>query len=181
MAPKILTASVLLVCVGIIGGAQTGDKAMLFTLKSASFNHEGDIPKKHTCDGADVSPALSWSDPPSDTRSFCLIMDDPDAPSGTWVHWVLYDIPGQSRELSENVPKQAELKDGSRQGRNDFQKPGYGGPCPPRGGPHRYYIRLYALDTTLKLPSDATKGDVEKKMKGHVIAHAELMGRYKRG
>jgi len=154
---------------------------MAFTIKSASFVHEGDIPKKHTCDGADVSPPLSWSDPPAGTRSFCLITDDPDAPAGTWVHWVMYNIPGTAREFPENVPKQTELKDGSRQGRNDFQRTGYGGPCPPRGGPHRYYFKLYALDASLSLPSAATKADLEKAMKGHILAQAELMGRYKRG
>jgi Raf kinase inhibitor-like YbhB/YbcL family protein len=181
MTPGIGIASVMLLLFGsMAGGLKMGGTTMAFSMKSASFAHEGDIPKKHTCDGADVSPALSWSDPPAAAQSFSLIMDDPDAPAGTWVHWVIYNIPGQARQLPEDVPKQAELKDGSRQGRNDFAKPGYGGPCPPRGGPHRYFFKLYVLDTKLNLPPSATKADLEKAMKGHVLAQTELMGRYKR-
>jgi Raf kinase inhibitor-like YbhB/YbcL family protein len=153
---------------------------MTFSLQCAAFANEGDIPKKHTCDGTDVSPALSWSDPPAGTRSLCLIMDDPDAPAGTWVHWVLYDLPAQTRALPEGVPKERELKDGSRQGRNDFSRPGYGGPCPPRGAAHRYYFRLYALDAPPGLPPGATKADVERAIEGHVLAQAQIMGRYKR-
>ena len=179
MLPVSVIMSVLLAC-GSMGSGTKGDDTMSFTMKSASFDHEGDIPKKHTCDGADVSPALSWSDPPAGAQSFCLIMDDPDAPAGTWVHWVLYNIPAATRELMENVAKKPELKDGSRQGRNDFRRPGYGGPCPPRGGPHRYFFKLVALDARLNLPSGATKADIEKAIKGHVLAQAELMGRYKR-
>jgi Raf kinase inhibitor-like YbhB/YbcL family protein len=142
--------------------------------------NEGDIPKKHTCDGPDVSPALQWTDPPAGTRTFGLVMDDPDAPGGTWVHWVLFNIPGQLRALPEGVPKDPVLKDGTRQGQNDFRRPGYGGPCPPRGPAHRYYFRLYALDSGLDLPAGAKKADLEKAMKGHVLAEAQLMGRYKR-
>jgi len=153
---------------------------MTLSLKSSAFAHEGNIPQKHTCDGADVSPALSWSDPPAGTQSFSLIMDDPDAPAGTWVHWVLYNVPAQTHELPEGVPKVRELKDGARQGQNDFSRPGYGGPCPPRGAPHRYYFKLYALDGDLNLPAAARKTDVEKAMKGHILAQAQLMGRYKR-
>ncbi len=153
---------------------------MTLSLKSSAFNHEGDIPKKHTCSDADVSPALSWSEPPAGTRSFCLIMDDPDAPGRVWVHWVIYNIPAQARELGEGLPKDAQLKDGTRQGLNDFSRFGYGGPCPPPGGPHRYYFKLYALDTNLSLQPRATKADAEKAMKGHILAQAQLMGRYKR-
>jgi Raf kinase inhibitor-like YbhB/YbcL family protein len=170
---------VLLLCSSIAGCVSTGGNFMTLSIKSSAFNHEGNIPKKYTCDGTNVSPALSWSDPPANTQSFCLIMDDPDAPAGVWVHWVIYNIPPQSTGLAEGIPKQAELKDGSRQGRNDFRDPGYGGPCPP-GGTHRYYFKLYALDITLNLPAGATKADVEKAMKGHILAQAQLMGRYKR-
>ena len=157
-----------------------GGANMTLSLKSPAFNHEGDIPNKHTCSDVDVSPALSWSEPPAGTRSFCLIMDDPDAPGRVWVHWVIYNIPAQSRAFAEGVPKDAELKDGTRQGLNDFSRTGYGGPCPPPGGPHRYYFKLYALDISLSLPPRATKADVEKAMKGHILAQAQLMGRYKR-
>jgi len=153
---------------------------MTFSLQCAAFTHEGNIPRSLTCDGANVSPALTWSDPPAGTMSFCLIMDDPDAPAGTWVHWVLYDLPAQTSALPEGVPKERELKDGSRQGRNDFSRPGYGGPCPPRGAAHRYYFKLYALDARLGLPPGAAKADVEKAMKGHVLAQAQIMGRYQR-
>jgi Raf kinase inhibitor-like YbhB/YbcL family protein len=107
-------------------------------------------------------------------------MDDPDAPGGTWVHWVLFNLPAETRSLPEGVPEDPALKDGSRQGQNDFRRPGYGGPCPPRGPAHRYYFKLYALDSALNLPAGAKKPDVEKAMKGHVLAQAELMGRYGR-
>ena len=170
----------LLLCSGAAGRSVTGGKAMTLSLKSPAFTHEGDIPRKHTCDGADVSPALNWSDPPAGTQSFSLIMDDPDAPGRTWVHWVIYNLPAQARELPEGVPKESELKDGTRQGRNDFAKPGYGGPCPPRGAPHRYYFKLYALDAKLNLPAGAGKAGVESAMKGHILAEAQLMGRYRR-
>jgi Raf kinase inhibitor-like YbhB/YbcL family protein len=175
---RLLAASFL--CCIAAGQPVTGGNAMTFTLKSSAFVHEGDIPSKFTCSGADLSPALTWSDPPGGTQSFSLIMDDPDAPGATWVHWVLYNLPAQTRELPEGVPKEMELKDGSRQGRNDFARPGYGGPCPPRGAPHRYYFKLYALDVRISLPAGAGKADLEKAMKGHILAQAELMGRFRR-
>ncbi len=153
---------------------------MNLQLTSPAFEHEADIPKKHTCDGPDVSPALNWSAPPAGTRSFCLIMDDPDAPGGTWVHWVLYNLPAETRSLAEGIPNEKELADGTRQGRNDFARPGYGGPCPPRGPAHRYYFKLYALDIKLDLPSGATKADLEKAMAKHILAQGQMMGRYKR-
>jgi hypothetical protein len=153
---------------------------MAFELKTAVFAPGGSIPKKFTCDGPDLSPALTWGDPPAGTESFALIMDDPDAPVGTWVHWVLYDLPETARALAENVPKSEELSGGARQGRNDFRKIGYGGPCPPSGAPHRYFFKLYALDAKLNLKAGATKADVERAMKGHILAQAELMGRYQR-
>jgi hypothetical protein len=172
--------AVLLLCGSTAGCSVTGDNVMTLSMNSPAFAHEGDIPKKHTCDGADVSPMLNWNDPPAGTQSFSLIMDDPDAPGGTWVHWVIYNLPAQARALPEGVPKEAELKDGTRQGRNDFSRPGYGGPCPPRGGPHRYYFKLYALDAKLNLPPGASKADLEKAMTGHILAQGQLMGRYKR-
>lgn len=153
---------------------------MAWELKSSAFAAGADIPKKHTCDGADLSPTLTWGDPPDKTASFALIVDDPDAPAGTWVHWVLYNLPGTARELAENIAKEEQLDSGALQGKNDFRRIGYGGPCPPAGPAHRYYFKLYALDAPLNLKAGATKAAVEKAMKGHVLAQAELMGRYKR-
>ena len=153
---------------------------MSFQLTSTAFAAGGTIPKKFTCDGPDVSPALVWADPPAATKSLALIMDDPDAPVGTWVHWVLYDLPSSVRDLPEAVPKQEELPSGARQGRNDFRKIGYGGPCPPAGPAHRYFFKLYALEAKVNLKPGATKADLEKAMKGHILAQTELMGRYGR-
>lgn len=153
---------------------------MNFTLKTTAFQHGGDIPKKYTCEGPDVSPPLSWSEPPSGTESFALIADDPDAPVGTWVHWVAYDLPSTARQLPEGVPKSEEIPGGGRQGMNDFRRIGYGGPCPPPGNPHRYYFKLYALDSKLNLKPSSTKKQIEQGMKGHVLAQAEVMGRFRR-
>ncbi|HYL84811.1 MAG TPA: YbhB/YbcL family Raf kinase inhibitor-like protein [Candidatus Angelobacter sp.] len=153
---------------------------MTWRLASPSFAAGEMIPKKFTCDGPDVSPELTWNDPPSNTQSFALIMDDPDAPAGTWVHWVLFELPAETRELSEGVSRQEQLADGARQGRNDFGKIGYGGPCPPPGKPHRYFFKLYALDAKLGLKAGATKADLEKAMKGHILGQTELIGRYGR-
>jgi Raf kinase inhibitor-like YbhB/YbcL family protein len=171
---------VLLLCGCAAGGSTTGGDVMTLSLKSASFLDEGDIPQKHTCDGVDLSPALNWNDPPAGTQSFSLIMDDPDAPGGTWVHWVLFNVPKQARALPEGVPKNPQLKDGSRHGRNDFKVLGYGGPCPPRGPAHRYFFKLYAVDADVNLTPGASKADLEKAMKGHILAQGQLMGRYKR-
>lgn len=148
-------------------------------LKSQAFDAGNMIPAKYTCDGQDISPPLSWSDPPAATMSFALISDDPDAPMGTWVHWVLWNIPVNARTLEENLPKTASLANGAKQGTTDFHRVGYGGPCPP-SGTHRYYFKLYALDTTLDLPSSTTKKDLEKAIEGHILAQTELMGTYRR-
>ncbi len=153
---------------------------MPFTLESSAFNQGGDIPRKFTCEGDDVSPALSWSEPPAATKSLVLIADDPDAPAGTWVHWVLFDVEPNLRSLPEGIAKVEEVQGVGRQGLNDFRKAGYGGPCPPPGKPHRYFFKLYALDSRLALPPRASKRDVERAMQGHILAQAELMGRYKR-
>jgi Raf kinase inhibitor-like YbhB/YbcL family protein len=153
---------------------------MVFALKSQAFK-EGDlVPDKYTCEGPDVSPPLRWGDPPHGTRSFVLIADDPDAPMGTWVHWVIFNLPERQRDLPEGVPAQETLPNGARQGLNDFKNVGYGGPCPPPGKPHRYYFRLYALDTMLDLKPRATKAKVLEACKGHILAEAELMGRFGR-
>jgi Raf kinase inhibitor-like YbhB/YbcL family protein len=153
---------------------------MSFEIASTAFSNGGMIPKKHTCDGPDVSPPLKWTRAPASTQSFALIVDDPDAPVGTWVHWVLYNLPANVTELPEGVEKQEQLANGATQGRNDFRRIGYGGPCPPPGSPHRYYFKLYALDTKLALKAGATKPALEGAMKSHVLGEAELMGRYGR-
>lgn len=153
---------------------------MAFILTSPAFQAGGVIPKTFTCDGPDRSPTLQWDDPPAATQSFCLIMDDPDAPNGSWTHWVLYNLPASATELSENVPKEKELPNSVRQGRNDFRKIGYGGPCPPKGPAHRYYFRLYALGAKTGLMPGATRTDLERAIKSHILATAELIGRYQR-
>jgi Raf kinase inhibitor-like YbhB/YbcL family protein len=148
-------------------------------LKSSAFTAGGMIPKKHTCDGPDISPPLSWSDIPGKVKSLALIADDPDAPMGTWVHWVAWNIPPDVRGLEEGVPKQDSLPNGMKQGTTDFRSIGYGGPCPP-SGTHRYFFKLYALDTSLNLPPSTTKKDLERAMQGHLLQQVELMGKYAR-
>ncbi len=148
-------------------------------IKSQAFPQGGPIPAAYTCDGQDVSPPLSWSGAPAGTTSFALISDDPDAPGGSWVHWVLWNLPAGAGALEENVPGKHTLPNGARQGTTDFRRIGYGGPCPP-SGTHRYYFRLYALDAMLDLPASTTRKDLEKAMQGHVLAHAEWMGTYRR-
>lgn len=152
---------------------------MAFKLSSTAFSNGSDIPVKYTCDGADVSPALSWSDTPGGTKSFALIADDPDAPSGTFTHWVLYGVPASTHDLPEGVSKEDQSSVG-RQGRNGFGRVGYGGPCPPPGKPHRYFFKLYALDTDLNLKPGASRSDLEKAIKGHIGGQSEWMGRYQR-
>ncbi|MBI3896232.1 MAG: YbhB/YbcL family Raf kinase inhibitor-like protein [Acidobacteria bacterium] len=153
---------------------------MGFVLTTNAFQTDGMVPKKFTCDGPDVSPPLEWSGSPPGTQSFGLIADDPDAPGGTWVHWVIYNLPAAAQALPEGIPKETELADGARQGRNDFRKIGYGGPCPPPGPAHRYFFKLYALDAKLSLRPGATKSELEGAMKGHILAEASLIGRYQR-
>ena len=155
---------------------------MPFTIHSPAFNHEANIPMQYTCDGADRSPALSWSGTPPGTKTFALICDDPDAPTAQpWVHWVIYNIPPGTTSLAEGYPTTAKLQDGSVQGISDFKKGGYGGPCPPPGhGVHRYFFKLYALDAPINLDPGATKTQLETAMKGHIVAQTMLMGRYER-
>jgi Raf kinase inhibitor-like YbhB/YbcL family protein len=158
---------------------------MSLVLTSSAFTHQGSIPQQYTCQGRDVSPPLSWSGAPDGTKGFVLIVDDPDAPDPaapkrTWVHWVLYDIPSTVSGLPEAVTS-AKLPPGTREGTNDWNRTGYGGPCPPVGR-HRYFHKLYALDVELPDLGAAPKGEVEKAMEGHVLAKAELIGTYqKRG
>ena len=151
-------------------------------LTSGAFQAGGGIPARYTCDGADVSPALAWTGMPAGTVAFALIVDDPDAPGGTWVHWVLFNLPGNVGALPEAVPASDAPRGlgGALQGRNDFRKVGYGGPCPPSGPAHHYFFRLYALDARLPLRSGAGRADVERAMRGHVLAETALLGTYAR-
>lgn len=164
----------------ILLSAAQGARTMAFAIASTSFPNGGDIPKKFTCDGADVSPEISWTGPPAGAHSFALIADDPDAPAGTWTHWVLFDVPPATTSLPEGVSKIDELPGGERQGRNDFRKIGYNGPCPPPGKAHRYFFKLYALGSKLNLKPGATKQEVEQAMQGHILGKAEWVGKYKR-
>ncbi len=153
---------------------------MEIKIKSLAFVPGGKIPEKYTCDGMDISPPLTWTSGPEGTKTFALICDDPDAPMGTWVHWVLFNLPADITEFRENVLPEKELENGAKQGMNDFRKIGYGGPCPP-GGTHRYFFKLYALDTEINLEGGATKAELLKAMEDHILAEAQLMGRYERG
>ena len=154
---------------------------MPLSLRSPSFTHQGEIPSLYTCEGRDISPALTWSGQPAGTKSLALIVDDPDAPDPkaprmTWVHWVLYNLPPTADGLPEDVPARA-LPAGTREGLNDWKRSGYGGPCPPVGR-HRYFCKLYALDTVLPDLGRPTKAALERAMQGHILAHAELVGTY---
>ena len=153
---------------------------MTIKISSSAFAEGGLIPPKYACDGQDVSPPLAWDSAPGGTKSVALICDDPDAPMGTFVHWVLYNLPAETTELPEDVPRQAALSDGARQGKNDFGRIGYGGPCPP-GGTHRYYFKIYALDAVIDPDRPGlTKANILKAMKGHILGEGQLMGKYTR-
>jgi Raf kinase inhibitor-like YbhB/YbcL family protein len=173
-----VSSALVLILSPLLAATVRGKAVSTFQLKSSAFSKGSAIPPKFTCDGSDVSPVLTWNDPPTATKAFALIMDDPDAPGGTWVHWVLYDLPPNVRELPEGVPKTKDLQIGARQGMNDFRRVGYGGPCPPRGVSHRYSFRLYALDQPTQLPAGASKGDLERAMKNHIMGQSELIGRF---
>jgi Raf kinase inhibitor-like YbhB/YbcL family protein len=160
--------------------AAEGETSMALQVTSPAFSEGEAIPKKHSCDGEDLSPALAWSGVPEGMKSLALIMDDPDAPAGTFVHWVLYNIPPDLASLPEGVAKTESVPGIGTQGLTGFGRTGYGGPCPPRGPAHRYYFKVYALDTTLSLKARASKADVEKAMSGHVLAQGQLMGKYSR-
>jgi len=156
---------------------------MTISISSPAFGHDGEIPTRYTCEGEDISPPLVWSGVPQGTKSLALIVDDPDAPDPaapkqTWVHWVLYNLPPTLAGLSEGM-KSTNLPPGARDGRNDWNRSGYGGPCPPRGR-HRYFFKLYALDTTLGHTGQLTKVELEEALKGHVLGRAELIGTYEK-
>ena len=180
--PVARAAALILAPVLAIAAAE-GDTTMPLNLDSPAFTNEGEIPGVYTCEGRDISPALSWSGAPGGTKSFVLIVDDPDAPDPkapkmTWVHWVLYNIPATTREFMMGL-KSADLPAGTKEGLNDWKRTGYGGPCPPIGR-HRYYHRLYALDTVLPDLGTPTRAQVDEAMKGHILAQAVLMGTYEK-
>jgi Raf kinase inhibitor-like YbhB/YbcL family protein len=153
---------------------------MTFQLTSSAFDNEGTIPTTYTCDGRNISPPLSWSGAPDGTQGYALLVEDPDAPHGTFDHWFVYNMPGAETGLREAIPASDRLENGALQGRNSFGKIGYGGPCPP-GGTHRYFFRLFALDTALlDIPTEAIKERVVDAMRPHILAEAQLMGRYSR-
>ena len=156
-----------------------GESKMEFKVTSSAFEQGGMIPAKYTADGEDISPPLTLSGVPEGTKSIALINDDPDAPIGTWVHWVVYNLPPDTTQIAERIPVSPELPNGAKQGRTDFGSIGYGGPAPP-SGTHRYFFKVYALDTILDLPVGATKAQLESAMAGHVLAEAQLIGKYKR-
>lgn len=182
MSSKLLLLVLIVLLSGCISEKKNTEVVnnMQISISSNAFKEGDFIPAEYSCEGKDISPALSWEGIPDGTESIALIVEDPDAPMGTFVHWVLYNIPPEKTSLPEAVPKDETLSDGSMQGRNDFGRIGYNGPCPPPGKPHRYYFRIYALDTKLDLLPGASKAEVEKAMKGHVLAKGELMGRYSR-
>ena len=150
---------------------------MSLVISSPAFANGGAIPSDFSCAGRDISPALHWTEPPAGTQSFALIMDDPDAPMGTWVHWIVFNIPASTRDLKEGTPTNAQLSDGSLQGKTSAGSNGYHGPCPPFGT-HRYFFKLYALDTLLSLSANAGNKDLLTAMKDHILANTELMGTF---
>jgi Raf kinase inhibitor-like YbhB/YbcL family protein len=167
-----------LAVVGCVAAEEARKDQMQLT--STAFQEGAAIPAKYTCDSKNVSPPLKWTGVPPTAKSLVLIVDDPDAPVGTWVHWVLYDLPPTATELAENLPTSHSVAGGAKQGLNDFRRIGYGGPCPPPGKPHRYFFKLYALDALLELKPGLTKKDLERAMDKHILAQAQLMGTYQR-
>ncbi|MFZ0314712.1 MAG: YbhB/YbcL family Raf kinase inhibitor-like protein [Candidatus Korobacteraceae bacterium] len=182
MKPIVKIACLLVVGFGAAFAQQAkpsgGGAATAFTLTSSAFAPGAAIPEQYSCKSADTAPALEWSGAPANVASFALIMDDPDAPGGTWVHWVVWNLPAAAQSLPQGVPKHEQLDNGARQGKNSFRKTGYNGPCPPAGASHRYFFRLYALDGKLDLAAGASRSQLDAAMKGHVLAQAEYMGTF---
>ena len=180
---SVLTAAVFCFLFGpAVADSMAAEKAGKehMQLTSTAFTEGAAIPAKYTCDARNVSPPLKWSGVPAGTKSLALIADDPDAPAGTWVHWVLYDVSPSVGELPEDLAKSLYIAGGAKQGLNDFRHLGYGGPCPPHGKPHRYFFKLCALDSLLELKPGITKKDLESAMEKHILAQAQLMGTYQR-
>jgi Raf kinase inhibitor-like YbhB/YbcL family protein len=175
-----LVATLAAGCLVVASLAQASNQRETMQLTSNAFQEGGAIPAKYTCDDKNVSPPLKWTGSPSGTKSLALIVDDPDAPVGTWVHWVVFDLPASTAELPEDLPKSQHLPGGAIQGINDFKHLGYGGPCPPQGKAHRYFFKIYALDALVGLKPGATKKDLETAMAKHILAQGQLMGTYKR-
>jgi len=180
-----ILVTVLCVVVVLLAGCESREQPleegeMALSIWSPAFQEGGKIPTKYTCEGQDVSLALMWGEPPVGTQSFALIVDDPDAPVGVFTHWVIFNIPSDSRQLAEAIPAQTRLTSGALQGKNDFGRIGYGGPCPPPGRPHRYQFTLYALDQPLDLKAGASKKQLLNAMQGHILARGQLTGTYQR-
>lgn len=159
---------------------QATSSRMKFQVTSPAFASGNAIPRQYACDGPDQSPELRWNESPAATVTFALVMNDPDAPVGDWTHWIAWNIPAASHGLAENSPRQEQFADGTRQGRNDFGKIGYNGPCPPPGKAHRYFFHVYAVATKLDLPAGASRAELDSALKGHILAEAEYMGTYRR-
>jgi len=184
---RVITLAVVLALAALTGGCRPGESALeeadmvpSINVTSLAFREGATIPAKFTCDGEDVSPALTWSTPPAGTKSLALIVDDPDAPRSTFTHWVLFNIPASATGLSEGIAASPELPDGSKQGRTDFGQTGYGGPCPPPGRPHHYRFTLYALHIKLELSAGASVSHLTKAIDGHILARGRLTGVYQR-
>jgi Raf kinase inhibitor-like YbhB/YbcL family protein len=163
-----------------VSSAIDEDATMTIALSSTAFKEGDKIPVKYTCDGQDISPALIWDEPPQPTEAFVLIVDDPDAPGGVFTHWILFNIPANIHQFGEGVPTQEQLENGTLQGRNDFGRISYGGPCPPSGSPHRYRFTIYALDQHLNLEPGASENQVVNAMQEHILAQGQLTGTYQR-
>ncbi|HVC35672.1 MAG TPA: YbhB/YbcL family Raf kinase inhibitor-like protein [Chloroflexota bacterium] len=177
----LILAALLAGCRAVAAPARATTEANVsFTLRSTAFANGAAIPRQYTCDGADQSPPLEWSELPDGTTSLALIVEDPDAPHGTFMHWVLYNLPPAPPELAAGVPHQAIIANGARQGRNDFRRVGYGGPCPPRGPAHHYHFSMYALNASPDLTPGATASELRAAMVGHTLGEAELIGTYGR-
>jgi len=177
-ASATLASLLILTCVAGFAQQAPAAEGGAMTVTSSSFASGGAISEQYSCKGTDISPALTWSGAPAKTKSIAVIMDDPDAPAGTWVHWVMWNVPASKHSLAESVAKNEQLDDGSQQGRNSFGKIGYNGPCPPMGQTHRYFFRVYALDSKLTLTSATDRAALDEAMKGHVLAEGEYMGTF---
>jgi Raf kinase inhibitor-like YbhB/YbcL family protein len=177
--------AIALLALGACGSSEAreqtvGSTAPALPVESSAFKDGAAIPEEYTCDGKDTSPPLSWASPPAGTQSLALIVDDPDAPAGTWVHWVVFNLPATAASLPAGVPADRTIATGGVHGSNSWKQLGYGGPCPPKGSTHRYFFKLYALDSSLDLQAGASKADLEQAIKDHVLAQGQLIGTYSR-
>jgi Raf kinase inhibitor-like YbhB/YbcL family protein len=183
MKRSVLILILLLVGVGLFStpcnAYNKKPKGKNMKITSSAFKEGEMIPAQYTCDDKNISPQIEWGDVPQGTKSLALICDDPDAPAGVWVHWVVFNIPPDLKEIKENLPNDKKISNGMCQGTSDFRKTGYGGPCPP-GGTHRYFFKVYALDKILELEAGSTKAQLLKAMEGHILAEGNLMGKYRR-